>query len=146
MGYRIRPDGVVEADTLEEAVAFQKAAAAKSNGQGLPLELEPEEVQPDTDYSDKWTRFCDLLEGDYRKNQRAVLQLIRGLGPKGIISTGEICRAMKVRSNPVVGGFISGITKNVGKAELPPGSVVARQLDGRYRAGPLLLRYDPPAP
>lgn len=149
MAYRLLPGGVFEADTPEEIVALAKIQTKGpftkvSRAAALEHMAEPDESDPEPDHKPAWDLFCSLLQGDVRENQRVVLRLIKARGPRGIISTDELRQAMNVASNPVVGGFISGITKNVGKAGLPAGSVVERQPDGRYKPGPLLLRYEPP--
>jgi hypothetical protein len=146
MAYRLLPNGTVEADTLDEFLALDKVRKHPNKG-STPSPLAPgPEADPARapDYSTGWGEFCTLIEPKARRNQREVLRLIKARGPNGAISLTELAQAMNTGSKSTVGGYISGITKNVSRAGLPANSVVEKRRDGHYKPGFLLLKVEIP--
>jgi hypothetical protein len=153
MAYRSLSNGVVEADTLEELLAYQQViqkapvpsvvhlpvadveSVAVPLPDAPPVPKSPEEI---------WDEYCKKLKDNKYLKQRKVLALIKGAGSRRI-TVQELAKNLKVEGF-AAGGTVSGIKKTAGSFGIQAEQIVIRDEDGHYRAGELLEQFQPPEP
>jgi hypothetical protein len=132
-------------DTLQELLALQdylakessvltKGSSVRSPGEKRRYVRHNVEAQLPSSGDERLQslrQFWELLKG--KEKQLKVLQLLRDSKP---LSLAELAHSMGL-GIPALCGVLSGITKNEGKAQLDPGSIL-RIFKQRVVAGPCL--------
>jgi hypothetical protein len=157
MGYVVLPNGSIVVDSLAAARELQRMILSETKEhpevplvvvqkEASPSEptVSPLEAPPSGRWDATWKAYYDLLRDPSRSNQRSVLALIKGSGIKGL-TVQDLAHQLGEGGNSV-GGMVGAISKSSRKVGLPPEQVIVRHPDGRFTAGPLLERFDPPEP
>jgi hypothetical protein len=110
MGYRVRPDGVVEADTLDEVGALLTSRYAP---RGPLRAVVAAAAAPVVDVA---AALASLPEP-----QRALLRHVRA---RRVVSLAALAREFGLRSNNAVTGIVSGIVKNLRRLGIDAASVL----------------------
>lgn len=136
MPIRFLSNGVVETDSITEAIAWERRTT--------PTRKHKTQRQPFVAYEGTpWERFCRDLSLPDRVAMRKVLALIKGRGD-GIFRS-EIAKALNLDNVHVVAGVFAGIARKAIKHGLNPADVIERS--GQvYLPGPTLRNHDPPVP
>lgn len=144
MGFKILPDGTIEADSPEEALAV--SALMRKQTEPKTEEQRPTSKRPKTHNGtvsmSQWREFIDPLT----KDQRAALRAIKEAATNGIPMT-DLAVKLGLKSTNAASGVVGGgLRKNLRKHRLDNDQVIkARVVEGlkRYFPGPLLMENDP---
>jgi hypothetical protein len=128
MPYRVKPDGSIEVDTLEEAIALSKRLAnGTSNGSAS------------TTPTANWKTLRPVLGG----NQLKLLAALKA--HDGPLTLAQLRDTVGAKDNMALSGMISAIVRNARKCGLESKQVLIRKVEMgsdipiiSYRAGPLL--------
>ncbi|HZS40852.1 MAG TPA: hypothetical protein VFF06_28660 [Polyangia bacterium] len=137
MPVRFRPDGTVEFDTVDEAVAY------KGRVEGQNGVARAERTPPTVSMQERlniWRRYLEML-GDA---QRGALRALKGAGSMPV---DELRTMIGVENNNVLSGVLTSVKRNASKAGLDPETVLVRVYDERqdvvsYSAGSLLREME----
>jgi hypothetical protein len=140
MAIRFLATGVIEADTVPEAIEWErrKIPAPKPRGRPRKTRHHPAGTSP-------WDRFCDLIQGPSGVRMRKILTLVKGRGETGI-DIRELSTALKDQSANNIGGLLAGFVQKAKKSGVGYEDLIFRGPDGRFRPGNLLQTHDPPIP
>ncbi len=141
MGYRLLPNGVIEADTADEILALR----GKVGGAPMPADSTPataKRTANKTASNGPWQSFLKIVER--RPAMVKLLTILKSHGSKPLTND-EVQEAMGVESKAAVGGSMSGILKAAKKVGIDPASVIVREkVRKTMRAGAMLLQNDLP--
>ena len=140
MPIRFLPTGAIEADTIPEAIEWErrKIRAPKPRGK-------PRKVRPLPTSGSPWERFCNDIRANDCARMRKILTIIRGRGHVGI-DLSELTRAVGETTTLHTSGTIGGISKKGEKFGLTSSDLVVRGPDKLFRPGRILQANEPPSP
>jgi hypothetical protein len=139
MAIRFLATGVIEADTVPEAIEWErrKIPAPKPRGRPRKVRLLPN--------GSPWDRFCGFVQGPSGVRVRKALALVKGRGEGGI-DIHELSTALKDQSVNETGGVFAALVQKAKKSGIGYEDLILRGADGRFRPGNLLRDHDPPVP
>ena len=149
MAFRILPNGTIEADSAEEAVAVSRRLASRLRhaaadddagvGSRVPPATDPGDARIQSNSADGWSAFIARLgESKTGDNQKKILLAIKQRG-RTPISALPILIGMQ--STTELSGTLAGITKNARSAGLKKDDVLVFSVKGYGKTRK--VSYDP---
>ena len=126
MPYRVMPDGTIEADTPEQALALSKLITAKSTRASGRQPPKP------ANGAIGWEGFFPTLD----ERQQTLVRLIASHSE---VSFPMIRQAIDLRSNNQVSGLMTSLKRKAKGAEIDPKTLFRRTKSG-YRRESLIAR------
>ena len=140
MPVRFLSNGVVEVDTLSEAIAWETRKSKTLKSVGRPRKLKPNPVD-----ANPWERFCIDIRAGNCTRMRKILGIVRGRGQAGI-DLHELSSSVGDSNALNTSGNISGIRKKGEKYGLNAEDLIVRGPDKLFRPGRMLEANEPPLP
>jgi hypothetical protein len=134
MAYRVRPDGSIDVDSLDEAIRLSHALAARI----------VTKEEPSSKAGSHWSGFMEFVR-DREQQMRALAFVKNGVE----VTMDELRKELNVDTNNAVSGVLAGITKNAKKAGIKPSVVIVKAERGTgadaeivYRPGSSLRDHE----
>jgi hypothetical protein len=125
MGFTVRPDGSIEAETVDEAIALSRRITKhQEQPQGALFPVNGEK-RAEAAVTKGWPSFLKLTEGT---TQRAFLEALAA-APEGR-TLEEMRDILKQDSTSQVAGIITALKKNAKKAAVDPDAIFDRTVHG----------------
>lgn len=143
MAYRVKPDGTIECDGLDEAIALSKRMVVDGSSAKPEAPKASGSEQPTNGDSAKLKELVPTLT----ENQQVFLRSLRS---RRRASLEELRESMSDSLNgPGFSGVVAGVIKNLKREGIRKESVFTHTVTGNgaqrvsiYDAGPLLLRTE----
>lgn len=147
MGFRVKPDGTIEADSLEDAIQLSQrltngvgAAPASAKGHSKAPPAASTDAGAEDAAKPAWGTFVALVRD--KETQMRVLNAIKAHGEIGL---DDLCKEIGAASNLAISGTMAGLVKNAKRAKVNFLSIIKRETSGygpnkkiTYKAGRLL--------
>ena len=138
MPVRYLTDGTISVDTIEEAIAYERLKASRSQVR----KQKPCRRSGLTGLNGTWEAFLTTLT---TMPSRKILALVKGRGETGV-SLYELQQALRDPIPQKTNGLLVGLTMKAKSVGVNPDDIILRGSDNLYRPGQLLRDHDPPVP